>query len=167
MGPPGGQGPPGSQGQSGSQGPQGLAEGQGPPDPSGSSGHTAYGISVGHRRNMAGTGAATDGTPLGRIELCAILLSSSPCANSSRGARNSAAPATNADRQPPGPLPPPAPSGIPVDHATVCVNRQSEIDQVKLEAELDCTRMEVANNYQMAFAGAQVANMLLERLRMS
>ena len=43
------------------------------------------------------------------------------------------------------------------------VEQQQQINQLRLEAELDRTRMEAAHNYQMARAGAQVAEMLAKQ----
>ena len=43
------------------------------------------------------------------------------------------------------------------------VGQQQQINQLRLEAELDRTRMEAAHNYQMARAGAQVAEMLAKQ----
>ena len=45
-------------------------------------------------------------------------------------------------------------------YPTVSVQHQQQINTLRLEAELDRTRMEAAHNYRMAQAGAQIAEML-------
>ena len=48
-------------------------------------------------------------------------------------------------------------------YPTMSVQHQQEINAIRLEAELDRTRMAAAHNYSMAQAGAQVANMLAKQ----
>ena len=68
-----------------------------------------------------------------------------------------------------GPPPPPPGGGLGKNaisshtvsaRPTMSVEQQQHINQLRLEAELDRTRMEAAHNYNMAKTGAQVADML-------
>ena len=66
-----------------------------------------------------------------------------------------------------GPPPPPPPGGMGGVAAqnvsalpTMSLQHQQQINALRLEAELDRTRMAAAHNYSMAAAGAQVAEML-------
>ena len=48
-------------------------------------------------------------------------------------------------------------------YPTMSLQHQQEINNIRLEAELDRTRMSAAHNYSMAQAGAQVAAMLAKQ----
>ena len=69
-----------------------------------------------------------------------------------------------------GPSPPPPPGGMGAVAAqtasplpTMSMQHQQQINALRLEAELDRTRMQAAHNYSMAAAGAQVADMLAKQ----
>ena len=48
-------------------------------------------------------------------------------------------------------------------YPTMSVQHQQQINTLRLEAELDRTRMQAAHDYSMAQAGVQVANMLAKQ----